>query len=174
MAWIVKPSAQQQMERRDQPYLTDALKTEIEKTYIPRYATRRAALLPTLHAIQHEHNWIPYQAMEEAAEFLGLTAAEVVDTASFYEEFHLHPKGRHLIQICQSISCELCGHESILEKLIDKLGIEPGETTADGKFTLETIECLGSCGTAPAVMVQENLRENVTWEKLETYLDSLE
>ncbi len=173
MAWIVKDSAGMKIERRPDPYVSEKMKAHFEGTIIPRYATRRAALLPLLHEIQHEHNWIPFQALEEAAAFLGITTAEALDTASFYEEFHLKPKGRHLIQICQSIGCELCGHKDLLEKVQKKLDILPGETTDDGRFTLMTVECLGSCDTAPVGLMNEDLHEKLTWERLEKVIDSM-
>jgi NADH-quinone oxidoreductase subunit E len=173
MAWIVKASGTQEINRRAEPYLTDAMQSKLREEILPRYATKRAALLPALHKVQHEYGHLPYQSLEEVAEFLELDPADVLDTATFYEEFFLEPKGKYLIQICQSISCELCGHTRLLEQLQDKLGIEPGETTEDGRFTLQMVECLGSCGTAPVVMVQEQLHENVTWQQLERTLDEL-
>ena len=87
MAWIVKDSARMQIERRAEPYVTAAMKSHFEKEILPRYATKQAALLPLMHEIQHEHGWIPPQAIEEAGEFLGLSAAEVYDCVTFYEEF---------------------------------------------------------------------------------------
>ena len=173
MAWIVKDSANAKIERRDEPYLGDALKAKLTADILPRYPTKRAALLPALHAVQHEYGWIPPQALEEIGVFLSLTAAEVLDTASFYEEYYLQPKGRHLIQICQSIACELCGHENLLEKVRAKLGIDIGQTTEDGRFTLVTLECIGACGGAPAVLLDEMLHENQTWAKLEAAIDAL-
>lgn len=173
MAWIVKNSSTMQIDRRDEPYLSAALKEKLEAEIIPRYATRQAATLPVLHAIQHEHNWLPHQALEETAEFLGLSAGEVIDTATFYEEFFLQPKGKHLVQVCQSLSCELCDHEPMLQKIQQKLGLISGETTDDGLVTLMTVECLGSCGTAPALLIDEKLHENVTWEQVEKLLDDL-
>ncbi|MDP7348859.1 MAG: NAD(P)H-dependent oxidoreductase subunit E, partial [Phycisphaeraceae bacterium] len=149
MAWIMKNSAAMAIDRRDEPYLTDRMKAELEADVLPRYPTRQAATLPVLHAVQHEHNYLPYQAVEEAAAFLGVSASEMLDTATFYEEYWLTPKGKYLIMVCQSISCELMNHGQLLEMIQDKLGIGPGETTDDGKFTLMTAECLGSCGTAP-------------------------
>ena len=94
MAWIVKPSGTQQIERRGEPYLAETMKAKLTDEVLPRYPNKRAALLPVLHEVQHEHNWIPYQAIEEVAEFLDLSAADVYDTATFYEEFFLEPKGR--------------------------------------------------------------------------------
>ena len=174
MAWIVKNSAATQIERRDEPYLDESLKTQLEAEIIPRYPTRQAATLPVLHAIQRRYNYIPYQALEEAAQFLEIGAAQLLDTASFYEEFWLHPKGNYLLMVCQSLSCELLGHARLLEKIKSKLGIEPGQTTEDDRFTLVTAECLGSCGTAPCALVNDTLHEELTAENLETILDSLE
>ncbi len=173
MAWIAKDSAHAQIDRREQPYLTDALKQRIELDLVPRYATRRAVLLPTLHMVQHEYGWIPAQALEEIGEFLGIAAAEVLDTASFYEEFHLKPKGRHLVQVCRSITCELCGYNDLSKKLQQKLNITPGQTTDDDRITFMELECLGACDLAPVAMVDETLHGNLTWEKLETIIDEL-
>ena len=174
MAWIVKQSAGTQIERRDEPYLTEPMKADLEEKVLSRYPTRRAATLPVLHAIQHEHNWIPYQAIEETADFLDVSAAEVLDTATFYEEFFLKPKGKYLVQLCQSISCELMGNVPLLEKVQEKLGILPGETTDDDKFTLMTVECLGSCGTAPCGLVEGKLFEDIDAEAFMKMLDELE
>lgn len=173
MAWIVKNSGTMQIERRDQPYLDDDFKARLEAEILPRYPTRRAALLPVLHAVQHKHQWIPYQALEEAAVFLGLSASEVMDTASFYEDFWLRPKGKYLVMVCQSISCELMGQLGLLEKVKAKLGIDVGQTTDDGRFTLMTAECLGSCDTAPVALVNDKLHENLTAENFDRVLDSL-
>jgi NADH-quinone oxidoreductase subunit E len=173
MAWIVKNSATMRVDRREQPYLSEALKARLEAEVMPRYPTRMAATLPVLHALQHEHGWLPMQAIEEAAAFLGLRPAEVLDTATFYEEFWLQPKGKYLIMLCQSISCELTGQRDLLRRLQSLLGVEPGQTTPDGKFTLMTAECLGSCGTAPCALINETLYERLTAENLEKTLSSL-
>ena len=174
MAWIVKNSATIQIDRRDKPYLDAELKAHIEKEILTRYPTKQAAVLPVLHAIQHKHNWIPHQAIEETAELLDLTASEVLDAASFYEDFWLKPKGKYLIMLCQSISCELLGQVKLLEKIKTKLGIDEGQTTDDGRFTLMTAECLGSCGTAPCALVNEKLYESLTPDNFERLLDELE
>ena len=174
MAWIVKNSAAQTIERSDQPFLDDDLKAELETHILPRYPTKQAAVLPVLHAIQHRYNWIAYQALEETAEFLGLAASQVLDTATFYEEFWLKPKGKYLIMVCQSISCELMGQLDLLEKIKTKLGIDVGQTTQDNKFTLMTAECLGSCDTSPCALVNQTLHESLTAENFERLIDSLE
>lgn len=173
MAWITKNSATMQIARRDQPYLDEQLSAELEAEVMPRYPTRRAATLPVLHAIQEKHGWIPHQAIEEAAVFLELSAAEVLDTATFYEEYWFEPKGRYVIWICQSLSCELMGQLPLLEGIKGKLGIAEGQTTDDGKFTLMIVECLGACGTAPCALINETLHENLTLDNLDKILDGL-
>ena len=171
MAWITKNSGATKIPTRDEPYLSGKVKDEITKTYLPRYETKQGALLPTLHAVQKEVGWLPHQALVEIADFLELTPADVIDTASFYEEYWLKPKGEHIIWVCRSIACEFCDHKAILDSCKSKLGIEPGQTTDDGKFTLMEIECIGSCGTAPAALVDHTLLENLTPEKMEAAID---
>ena len=174
MAWIVKNSGTQQIERRDEPYVTDARKKDWKKPLLPRYPTKQAATIPCLHDIQHAHNWLRYQALEELAEFLELEATGVLDTATFYEEFFLEPRGRHTVWVCQSISCELCGERDLTREISDHLGIEPGDTTSDGRITLMKVECLGSCGTAPCALVDEKLHEDITVGNFKEALDALE
>ena len=173
MAWITENRRTATIERRPEPYLTDELKRQLSDKYLPRYPTKRAVLLPALHLIQHEYNWIPPQAMEEIAAFLELAPAEVMDTATFYEEYWLKPKGKYLIQVCRSLACELCQSEALTEAVRRKCNVEVGETSADGRFTLVELECLGACGTAPVALVNEALYENLTPETLEQVIDSL-
>jgi len=173
MAWITKNSATYEVDRRDEPLFSDDLKQSIESDIIPRYPTRQAATLPVLHALQEQHGWLPYQAIEEAADFLEIPASTVLDTATFYEEFWLKPKGKYVIWICQSISCELKGSITLLDQVREKLGIEPGQTTEDGRFTLMNVECLGSCGTAPCALVNEDLHETINYDNFAEVLDRL-
>ncbi len=173
MAWITKDSAGARVERRDQPYLTDDMKRTATETYLPRYETKHGALLPVLHMIQHEYHWIPPQALIEVAEFLGLAPADVLDTASFYEEYWLKPRGKHCIAVCRSIACEFCGHKELTDAVTDKLDIEPGETTDDGRFTLVELECLGACGEAPVALVDEELKKFCTPDDLVKAIDEL-
>ena len=156
-----------------QPLLTDALKSILRDKYFPRYPTKRAVLLPALHLVQHEYNWLPAGAIAEIAEFLEVSPAEALDTASFYEEYWLRPKGKYLLQVCRSLACELCGSETLTEKLSAALQVEPGETTADGRYTLVELECLGACGSAPVLMVNERLYENVDVEVLAQIIQTL-
>lgn len=172
MAWITKDSANARIERRDEPYLTDAMQTEIRDRYLPRFETRMGALLPCLHLIQDAYGWIPHQAMVEIARFLEITPAEVIDTATFYEEYWLRPKGRTVVAVCRSIACEFCGQPEITDTVRDALGIEVGETTEDDAFTLIELECIGSCGTAPAILIGHTLHENVTPEQIPQLLQA--
>jgi NADH-quinone oxidoreductase subunit E len=171
MAWITKNSAAAKVERREAPYFTEALKRTVTEKYLPRYETKLGALLPTLHLVQHEHGWLPKQALMEIAEFLELTPAQVLDTASFYEEYWLKPKGRHVVAVCRSIACEVCNHKAITDACKAKLGIEIGETTDDNEFTLIELECMGSCGSAPVALINETLHENLTPEKITQLID---
>ncbi|HWE01791.1 MAG TPA: NAD(P)H-dependent oxidoreductase subunit E [Tepidisphaeraceae bacterium] len=173
MAWITENRRTAKIDRRAEPYLTDDIKQTLETVYFPRYPTKRAVLLPALHAIQHKYNWIPVQAMEELGTFLELAPAEVMDTATFYEEYWLKPKGQYLIQVCRSLSCEVCQSKALTAHCRKKLGIEVGETTPDGKFTLIELECLGACGDAPVALVNEALYENLTPDKIDAVLDQL-
>lgn len=172
MAWIVEDRRHARVES-NQPLLTEAMRQQLRDTYFPRYPTKRAVLLPALHMVQHEYGWIPMQAIQEVAEFLEIAPAEALDTASFYEEYWLKPKGKYLIQVCRSLACEICGSKQLTAHIKKKLGIEVGETTPDKRFTLVELECLGSCGTAPAALINEVLHEDLTVEQLDKVLDSL-
>lgn len=174
MAWITKNSATMQIERRDQPYLTQAMRDQLSKNILPRYETTLGALLPCLHTIQHEYGWIPHQAMMEIASFLKLPPSQVIDTVTFYEEYWTKPRGKYLIQVCRSIACEFCGHEKITSAVREKLGIDVGETTDDGMFTLIELECLGSCDTAPVALVNENLQEKLTPDAILHLIDQIQ
>jgi len=171
MAWITKNSAGTRVERRAEPYFTKAMRDDMTARVLPRYETTLAALLPALHMVQHENAWIPTQAMLEIAEFLKIEPAQVLDTATFYEEYSLKPKGRHTIAVCRSIACEFCGQKDITDACKAKLGIDVGETTPDGEFTLIELECIGACGAAPAALVDETLHEGLTAQSVVKAID---
>ncbi len=173
MAWTVKPSATMEIPRRSDPYLTVDMQSHYRETIVPRYETRLACLMPILHDVQRAYGWIPPQAMEEIAAFLSIDASQVLDTATFYEEFHTHPVGEHIIAICQSIACEACGHQAIIDHVRNRLGIEPHETTEDGKFTLMALECLGSCDTAPCALVDDDRHDDLTIAAIDQVIDRL-
>jgi len=173
MAWITENRRTAIVEKGTAPYLTEELQAELRDVYFPRYPTKRAVLLPALHLVQHKYNWLPTAALEEIAIFLELAPAEVMDTATFYDEYWLKPKGKYLIGVCRSLACEICDGNKLTEHCRQKLNVEPGDTTADGRFTLIEMECIGSCGTAPAALVNEVLHENLTVEKLDKLIASL-
>lgn len=172
MAWITKNSAGARVERRPEPYLTPQMRQRLSEQVLPRFETRLAALLPVLHEVQHEWGWIPPQALMEVAEFLDLKPADVLDTASFYEEYWLRPKGRRLIQVCRSIACEFCGQPAITDAIRQYLGIDVGETTEDGEFTLVELECLGACDLAPVALIDDTLHERLTPESIRRSIDA--
>jgi NADH-quinone oxidoreductase subunit E len=165
MAWLVE-DRRAAKEVSGQPFLTDQMKKHLADKYFPRYPTKRAVLLPALHHIQHTYGWIPTQALQEIGEFLELAPAEVIDTATFYEEYWLKPKGKYLLQVCRSLSCEICDSSKLTQALCNKLNIDVGETSSDGRFTVVELECLGACGTAPVALVNEVLHEELTPQKL--------
>ena len=181
MAWIAE-NRQRYEPATDEPAFTAELQSFIRDNYFARYPTKRACLLPALHAVQHKYNWIPPRALQEIATFLELAPAEVMDTASFYEEYWLRPRGDYLFQVCRSFACDImsscepgrtCGTRELSEHLAAKLGIDVGETTTDGRFTLVELECLGACGTAPVMGVNEVLYENVTTATIDQILATL-
>ena len=173
MAWIAEDRRNDSVKTSEQPMLTEEMRAHLRERYFPRYPTKKAVVLPALHYIQHTYNYIPAQAMQELAELLEISPAEVLDTATFYEEYWLKPKGKYLVSVCRSLSCEICGSKDLLSGLKQKLKIEVGQTTEDGKFTLVEVECLGSCGTAPVALINEVLHENLSSQELREKLDKL-
>lgn len=137
-----------------QPMLTEEIREKI-RSYIPRYPSKRAVTLPALHLVHEYLRCVPYQAMAEIAEILEITPAEVHDTMSFYGFFPQAPIGDVRVWICRSISCSLRGGDELLDHACKKLGIHPGETTEDGKLTVEFAECLGICDFAPAALADD-------------------
>ena len=140
---------------------------------IAKYPQPRSALIPSLQVAQEEIGYLPPFAMQEIAGIFGLSSSDVSEVASFYTLLFKKPVGKYVIQVCTNISCLLRDSEEIMAHLQKRLGIRPGETTSDGKFTLIEVECLASCGTAPVVQINENYHENLTPEKLDSILDSL-
>jgi len=141
---------------------------------LTRYPTKQAALLPTLWIAQEEWGWISREAVDYVASRLGLTSAFVWGVVTFYTMYNRAPVGKHLIQVCTSISCHLNGAEEVFHECRKKLGgLKPGETSADGKFTVVEVECLAQCDKAPAVMVNGDDYEKVTLDRLDAFLAEL-
>jgi len=141
----------------------------------PRYPSKQALVLPALHFVQERLRCVPIAAVEAIALHLGLHPAQVHDTMSFYGFFRTEkdPLGKHRLWVCRSLVCMLRGADAVLQTLCDRLGIAPGETTADGTITLETAECLGACEGAPCILVNDEHRLAVTCEQVATIVEEL-
>jgi NADH-quinone oxidoreductase subunit E len=143
---------------------------------IARYpeGRQKSALLPTLHLAQSEFDgWLSVPVMDYVATLLKIKPIEVYEVASFYSMYNLEPVGKCLIEVCQTGPCWLRGSDDIVQHLEKKLGIKNGETTSDGMFTLKTVECLGSCGTAPMLQCGADYHEDLTNEKVDTLIEKL-
>mgnify|MGYP000220399724 CR=1 FL=1 len=145
---------------------------EVRKNYPPE--ENRAPLVFALHYAQDELGWVSEDTLESIAAYLDLEPIKVYEAATFYDMFNREPVGRHQIKVCTNISCMLCGSDGILDHLRARLGVDFGETTADGRFTLTEVECLGACGGAPVVWIGRTFYEDVTPERLDGILDSLD
>jgi NADH-quinone oxidoreductase subunit E len=144
---------------------------EILTRYPPDH--RRAAILPTFWLAYKEFGHLGPPVLEYVAGLLGLSAADAASVASFYTMFPPAPLGKYHLQVCTNLPCTLLGAEGIVRCVEKRLGVRPGETTPDGRFTLSEVECLGSCGTAPVVQVNEDYHENLSPEQLLRLLDRL-
>jgi NADH-quinone oxidoreductase subunit E len=138
-----------------------------------RYPDRRSLTLPALRFAQEEHGWLPPEALREVAEVLDLTPAYCQAVASFYDMFHLEPVGRHMVEICTNLSCALVGAQGVVEAFESTLGVKAGETTEDGQITFRAAECLGGCGYAPVVAVDNRYRHNVMPEDAAAIVEEL-
>ncbi len=155
-----------------QKLLSEAFYKGIEKIK-PRYPTNQALLLPALHLAQKENGWISDAIMDEVAAAIDIPPPVVREVVTFYTMYNLQPVGKYHIQFCTNISCALRGAEDLLEYCEKKLGIECGETTKDNKFTLTEVECLGACGTAPCVQINDDYYENLDNVQLDKVLSEL-
>ncbi len=153
MAWIVQDRLKAYTPTRTEPYLTEAIRKKISEKYFPRYPKKQAALLPLFHEVMHVYGFIAPQAIDEAAAFLEITPSEVQDAATFYEEFRFEPSGKYVVNVCRSVSCEITGHEKVINRIREVFAIDTGETTEDGLITLIEVECLGLCERAPAALI---------------------
>ncbi len=153
--------------------LSEAGEAEFNKL-LGRYPDRQAALLPALYVAQHEFGHLSNDALRLVAQRLELTPAYVYGVATFYTMYNKQPVGKYLVQVCSNISCSLMGGEQMFSYVSRKLGIKDGETTPDKKFTLLKVECLGACGNAPMMQVNDDYHEDLTQEKVDQILDGLE
>jgi NADH-quinone oxidoreductase subunit E len=135
---------------------------------------KQSAVMAALRIAQDEHGWLSQSLMDHIAGLLELRPIQVYEVATFYSMYDLERVGRHKICVCTNVSCMLCGSTGIVEHLERKLGVKLGETTADGRFTLKEVECLGACGGAPALQIGHRYYENLTPESLDAILDGLD
>ncbi len=133
---------------------------------LERHGTEQRALIPLLLEIQRENNYLPREMLEELAERMKLPPIQLFQVASFYKAFSLKPRGKHLIRVCLGTACHVRGAQQVLEAIKGKLQIEPGQTSKDGKFTLETVNCLGTCALAPVVTIDSKYSGNMTPPKV--------
>ena len=152
--------------------MSDYAVREID-TVIQRYPDKQAAMLPVLWIVQGEMGWISPEAMVWVGDRLGCSAAAVQAVVRFYTMFDEAPVGRWKLQVCRTLSCELMGARAVIDRIRDKLGIEPGETTPDGEFTLQEVECLASCGTGPMLQCNLKFYEHLTPDRIDALLDEL-
>ncbi len=156
--------------------LSDHLQDEIED-WISRYPIdqKQSAVLGALRALQHEEGYLPVEKMDAIAEYLEMPTIAVYEVASFYSMFELKPVGKHTISVCTNLSCMLRGADEIVEHLKNKLGIDIGESTPDGKFYLkQEEECLAACCGAPMMQVDHVYKENLTIDKVDEILEQLD
>jgi len=140
---------------------------------LPRYPDRRAAVLPTLYLAQRDFGYLSDEAVRYVADLLGFPPSLIYGVATFYTMYNKKPVGKYHLQICRNLSCSLMGAEHLIEHVARKIGVKPGETTADGRFTLSTAECLGSCGTAPVMQINDDYYENLSEDSVDALLDGL-
>jgi NADH-quinone oxidoreductase subunit E len=133
--------------------------------------TSREAAVDVMKELQNYYGWLTDEGVLEAAEIIGLSPLQVEELATFYEMIYRRPVGKKVIKVCDSISCWTMGNEELMGHLAKQVGVEPGETTEDGMFTLLPCSCLGNCGNAPAMMVAENMYEKVTPDKVDEILE---
>jgi NADH-quinone oxidoreductase E subunit len=141
---------------------------------VARYPQKEAAILPLLHITQREFGSISPDSEKRIADILGLKPIRIREVLTFYTMLHREPVGKYHIQVCSNLSCSLLGAERLVDYLKEKLGIEPGQTTEDRKFTLSLVECLGACEQAPCMMVNFDYYGNLDKKKIDKILDGLE
>ncbi|RIK68499.1 MAG: NADH-quinone oxidoreductase subunit NuoE [Planctomycetota bacterium] len=165
MAWQAVDRASPVIDEKAPAILSDAVRDKI-RSFLPRYETRRAALLPALHIVQDALGHVSPRAMVEIAEVLEIPPSQVMDTMSFYTHFWDHPKGRKVVVVCRSLSCQVMGSDALLQAVKSELGIDEHGTTKDGQYSLLTEECLAACDHAPCMLINEKMHKCVKPEQV--------
>ena len=148
------------------------VEAEIDR-HLAKYPVARSAILPLMFIVQRERGYLDPPGVLYLANRLALRVTDIWEVATFYSMIHTTAIGKYHIQVCKTLSCKIMGAGKVTEHCATKLGIKPGETTADGRFTLSEVECLGSCGTAPMMQINFDYHENLTPEKIDQVLNSL-
>lgn len=138
-----------------------------------KFPLRKSAILPSLYAVQEQYGYVTDDGMEEIGKLLDVDLVDVEAAASFYTMLYKRPQGKHMIDVCITLSCSLLGAQHLVDYLSKKLGVKVGGTTEDGMFSLRTVECLGNCGNAPVIMIDDRQYENLTEEKLDAILQEV-
>ena len=154
-------------------FTLSAEKEKVVDELIARYPTKMAACIPVLHLCQGEKGWVSPDIIDYVANRLGMSTSQVKGVVTFYTMYHQHEVAPHVIWVCRTLSCELRGAKVIQQHLEKRLGCKPGGTSRDGKVTLQTAECLASCGTAPMLQLDDEFREDLTIEEVDRILDEL-
>ena len=150
--------------------LTEEEQREIEAE-IPRYADKRAVSIDAMKIVQRHRGWVSDESLHDIAELLEMSSDELEGVATFYPMIYREPVGRHVVLYCDSVSCWIMGSEQVRDQLRSRLGIDPGETTRDGRFTLLPIVCLGTCDHAPAMMIDDDLHRDLEPERIDEILE---
>lgn len=143
----------------------------VYKEIIHEYPREKRHTLAILQDIQRKNGFIPREAMEYVSEYLNLPISNIYSVATFYKALSLKPKGKHIIKVCSGTACHIRGSSSIKEELLELLGIEPGETSKDGLFSVEVVNCLGACALAPVMVIDDKYYGNMTKDKVKSVID---
>ncbi len=163
------------VKQRKADLLAPEVKARIDK-WVAKYPIeqKQSASMPALRIVQEVNGYLTTELMDAIADYLDMEPISVYEVATFYSMYDLKPVGRHKISVCTNVSCLLCGSEDVVKHLQEKLGVKLGETTPDGKFTLKEVECLAACAGAPMLQIGKTYYENLTPEKIDQILSTLE
>ena len=167
-------SDRSQLIETGKPFSFDAVRDAEFERLVKRYPTRESMILPALWLTMEQQGWVSAEAIAYIADRIGTYASKVYEAATFYTMYHLHPMGKYHICVCRTLSCWLREKQEIVDYLQQEIGISPGEISEDGRFSLEEVECLGHCGTAPVVQVNGEFHEEMDVEKMKSLLAGLE
>ncbi|MAF92231.1 MAG: NADH-quinone oxidoreductase subunit NuoE [Bdellovibrionota bacterium] len=144
------------------------------KSEMQRYETKQSAIIPALYQVQEQYGWVSKEALDFLADLMEIPVAEIREVFTFYTMFNQKPTGKFHLQVCTNISCSMAGGRELTDYICKKLNVKPGDTTADGKFSVSKVECLGSCDTAPVMQNNFEYHENLNEAKIDQIIESLQ